>query len=66
MFFSRKRLTPPTASEALPGRPDPIATARIHFVTGNPLKPPFPEGIEAAVFGMSCFWGAERRFWELG
>ena len=66
MLISRKRLTPPSASEALPGRPDSIATAKTHFVTGKRLKPPFPEGIETAFFGMGCFWGAERRFWELG
>jgi peptide-methionine (S)-S-oxide reductase len=50
--------------DALPGRPDPIPTAETHFVLGTPLKPPFPDGLEQAVFGLGCFWGAERIFWE--
>ena len=52
--------------EALPGREQPIPTSEHHFVNGKPLKPPFPEGLEQAVFGLGCFWGAERIFWELG
>jgi peptide-methionine (S)-S-oxide reductase len=66
MLFMRKPLELPTAATALPGRPDPIPTATRHFVNGHPLKPPYPEGLEQAVFGMGCFWGAERKFWELG
>lgn len=66
MLFMRKTTTLPGADEALPGRADPIPTATRHFVNGNPLKPPYPAGLEQAVFGLGCFWGAERKFWELG
>jgi len=66
MLFMRKTTTLPSAAEALPGRPDPIPTATRHFVNGHPLKPPYPAGLEQAVFGLGCFWGAERKFWELG
>lgn len=66
MLFARKPLAMPTAAEALPGRAAPIPTARTHFVNGHNLKPPFPEGTETAVFALGCFWGAERKFWELG
>ncbi|MGD9967865.1 MAG: peptide-methionine (S)-S-oxide reductase MsrA [Hyphomonadaceae bacterium] len=54
----------PTADQALPGRSAAIPTAAAHFVNGNALKPPFPAGLEEAVFGMGCFWGAERKFWQ--
>ncbi|HEX8899946.1 peptide-methionine (S)-S-oxide reductase MsrA [Vitreimonas sp.] len=54
----------PSVDQILPGRPTPIPTAATHFVTGVPLKPPFPAGLEEAVFGLGCFWGAERKFWQ--
>ncbi|GLH82296.1 peptide methionine sulfoxide reductase MsrA [Bradyrhizobium sp. SSBR45G] len=66
MFFSRKPLAMPTAADALPGRTQPIPTASTHFVNGHQLLPPFPAGLEQAVFGLGCFWGAERKFWQLG
>jgi peptide-methionine (S)-S-oxide reductase len=65
MFSFRKPMTIPTRDEALPGRAEALPTATTHFVNGNPIKPPFPEGIETVVFGLGCFWGAERKFWEL-
>jgi peptide-methionine (S)-S-oxide reductase len=66
MFLFKKSLDMPRQGEALPGRPTPIPTASRHFLNGNPLKGPYPEGLETAIFGMGCFWGAERKFWELG
>src|SRR5687767_13237146 len=66
MWFTRKSLELPTAAEALPGRSMPIPTAKLHFVNGHQLQPPYPKGLEQAVFAMGCFWGAERKFWELG
>ena len=66
MLFMRKTTTLPNATEALPGRVDPIPTATRHFVNGHPLQPPYPAGLEQATFGLGCFWGAERKFWELG
>jgi peptide-methionine (S)-S-oxide reductase len=65
MLLARKKGVLPTADEALPGRPAPIRTAETHFVNGHNLKPPFPEGLKEAVFALGCFWGAERKFWEL-
>ena len=64
-MFGRKPLELPTADQALPGRPDPIPTAQTHFVNGHALKGPYPEGFETALFGMGCFWGEERVFWQL-
>ena len=65
MFSFRKRVAMPGADEALPGRKTPIPTAEKHFINGRPLKGPWPAGVEKAMFGMGCFWGAERKFWEL-
>ena len=63
MFTSHKTVMPQRET-ALPGRPGPIPTADTHFVTGASLKGPFQDGSESVLFGMGCFWGAERRFWE--
>mgnify|MGYP000901286270 FL=1 len=54
----------PAPDQALPGRAQPLAVPAAHFVSGAPLKPPFPAGFEEAVFGLGCFWGAERKFWN--
>lgn len=59
-----KKLAIPSAAEALPGRPEPRPTAETHFVNGRPLKGPYGEGLRTATFGLGCFWGAERRFWQ--
>jgi len=63
LLFSKKTRLP-TAAEALPGRAEPITVPEKHFVNGHSLRPPFPPGLEQAVFGLGCFWGAERRFWQ--
>lgn len=65
MFSIQKRLTIPTAEEALPGREAKMPVPDAHFVSGHRLQPPFPEGMALAMFGMGCFWGAERGFWQL-
>jgi peptide-methionine (S)-S-oxide reductase len=66
MFGFENKLEMPAAADALPGRATPIPTAREHFVNGHPLKGPYPAGLAMAMFGLGCFWGAERKFWELG
>lgn len=63
MFGKRREM--PGREETLPGRSEPVVVPDAHFVNGNPLVGPFPEDTEIAVFGMGCFWGAERRFWRL-
>jgi peptide-methionine (S)-S-oxide reductase len=66
MFTLKRKPEMPSAAEALPGRPTPIPTATRHFINQHALQGPYPEGLETAMFGMGCFWGAERKFWELG
>src|SRR4051812_19793380 len=66
MFMFRKKVEMPATADALPGRPNSIPTAASHFVLKRPLKGPYPAGFETAVFGLGCFWGAERVFWKLG
>ncbi|MGB5425924.1 MAG: peptide-methionine (S)-S-oxide reductase MsrA, partial [Gammaproteobacteria bacterium] len=64
MFGAGRMTTLPTPSEALPGRDERMPVPEKHFVNGNPLQAPFPDGLEQALFGLGCFWGAERKFWE--
>ncbi len=66
MFFQRRKAEMPRPDAALPGRAGAIPTAERHFVNGRPLKGPYPEGVETAMFGLGCFWGAERKFWQAG
>ena len=65
-MFGFKKISMPSAAEALPGRDHAIGTAAEHFVNHRALQGPYPQGFEKAVFGLGCFWGAERKFWELG
>jgi peptide-methionine (S)-S-oxide reductase len=66
MLFTRKNSEMPTAETALKGRTDPIPTAKLHFINKHPLRGPYPDGLETAMFGLGCFWGAERKFWQMG
>ena len=63
-MFGKHKLRMPDPAEALPGRSETMPVPARHFVNGNPLRPPFPTGFEQAMFGMGCFWGAERKFWQ--
>jgi peptide-methionine (S)-S-oxide reductase len=64
-MFGKKSREMPGAGDALPGRSQAVSVPEAHFVNGNPLEGPFPDDTEIAVFGMGCFWGAERRFWKM-
>ncbi|HEY9618291.1 MAG TPA: peptide-methionine (S)-S-oxide reductase MsrA [Microcoleaceae cyanobacterium] len=64
LFGFGKKLSLPTPETALPGRTEAMPVTDRHFVNGNPLKPPYPAGLEIAMFGLGCFWGAERKFWQ--
>ncbi len=66
MFLVNKKSGMPAREQALPGRTDKMPVTNRHYVLGNPILPPFPEGLERAMFGMGCFWGAEKAFWDLG
>tara|TARA_R110002072_G_scaffold84388_13_gene191393 strand:+ start:4169 stop:4825 length:657 start_codon:yes stop_codon:yes gene_type:complete len=65
LFDIRRKHSMPTVDTALPGRPDAMPVPAAHFVNGNPLRGPFPGHLQQAVFGMGCFWGVERKFWQL-
>jgi peptide-methionine (S)-S-oxide reductase len=64
MALFAKKSSMPARGEALPGRAQPMPVAARHFVLGNPMTPPFPDGLEQVVFGLGCFWGAEKKFWQ--
>ena len=65
MFFGRQKSRMIAPAEALPGRPAPLATATSHHVNGNPLKGPYPTSFQTAIFALGCYWGAERKFWQV-
>ena len=65
MLFSKKSVDLPAAGQALPGREAAIPTATAHYLTGRPLKGPYPDGLEMIQVGMGCFWGVERLFWQI-
>jgi peptide-methionine (S)-S-oxide reductase len=63
-MFATRKTQMPSAASALPGRAQPLTVPERHFVSGNRIVPPFPAGLELAMFGLGCFWGAERKFWQ--
>jgi len=65
MSMFRNKAQMPAAENALPGRSEPLSVTNRHYIKGTPIQPPFPEGARTALFGLGCFWGAERRFWSL-
>ncbi|MCA3572881.1 MAG: peptide-methionine (S)-S-oxide reductase MsrA [Aestuariivirga sp.] len=65
MFFTRQKARMISPAEALPGRAEAIPTSELHYVNHKPLKGPYPEGFETAVFALGCYWGAERKFWQV-
>src|SRR6266498_4254154 len=64
-MWSKKPASVPSREEALPGRDEPMPLPEAHVVNHHPIAPPFPEGMQRAMFGLGCFWGAERKFWQL-
>ena len=65
MYSFRKQAQMPAPSDVLPGRAEPLHVPELHFVSGNRIVPPFPAGMKQALFGLGCFWGAERKFWQI-
>jgi peptide-methionine (S)-S-oxide reductase len=65
VWFDKRKAHIPAAADALPGRAERMPVPPSHFVNGHPMSPPFPAGLDTAIFGMGCFWGVERKFWQL-